>query len=143
MNGPRWISRVVADAIHADTLITHGGLPGVRDEGLLESALACPRQRFAYEPSSDLASLAASYACGLAQNHSHTDGNKRVAFVVMAVFLGLNGSNLITDEADVVATITALAAGELDETPSPSGCEAGCSTATELSRQSVGHEYLH
>ncbi len=117
MNEPRWISRVVADAIHADMLITHGGLPGVRDEGLLESALVRPRQRFAYEPSCDIASLAACYAYSLAQNHPYIDGNKRVAFVVMATFLGINGFNLITDEADVVATITALAAGELEEAP--------------------------
>jgi death-on-curing protein len=117
VNEPRWISRVVADAIHADMLITHGGLPGVRDEGLLESALMRPRQCFAYEPSCGLASLAAAYAYGLARNHPYIDGNKRVAFVVMAAFLGLNGFTLVTDEADVVATMTALAAGELDEAP--------------------------
>ena len=117
MNEPRWISRVVADAIHADMLITHGGLPGLRDEGLLESALVRPRRRFAYEPSCDLASLAASYAYGLAQNHPYIDGNKRAAFVAMAAFLGINGFNVITDEADVVATMTALAAGELEEAP--------------------------
>lgn len=117
MNEPRWISRVVADAIHADLIITHGGLPGMRDGSLLESALMRPRQRFTYEPSADLASLAASCAYGLAQNHPYLDGNKRVAFVVMATFLGLNGFNLVTDEADVVATITALAAGELEEGP--------------------------
>ena len=117
MNEPRWISQVVADAIHTDMLITHGGLPGVRDEGLLESALVRPRQRFAYERSCDLASLAASYAYGLARNHPYVDGNKRVAFVVMAVFLGINGLNLITREADVVATVTALAAGKLAEAP--------------------------
>jgi death on curing protein len=114
---PRWISRVVADAIHSDLLITHGGLPGLRDEALLESALTRPRQRFAYDPACDLASIAASYAYGLARNHPYADGNKRVAFVVMAVFLGLNGLTLVTDEADVVATVTALAAGELEEEP--------------------------
>jgi death on curing protein len=117
MIGPRWISRVVADAIHADMLITHGGLPGVRDEGLLESALMQPRQRFADEPSNDLASLAAIYAYSLARDHPYIDGNKRVAFVVMAAFLGLNGFNVVTDEADVVAMMTALAAGELGEAP--------------------------
>lgn len=117
MNEPRWISRVVADAIHADMIITHGGLPGVREESRLESALVRPRQRFAYEPSCDLASLAATYAHGVAQNHPYIDGNKRVAFVVMAAFLGINGFNVVTDEADVVATMTALAAGELEEAP--------------------------
>ena len=117
MDEPRWISRVVADAIHTDMLITHGGLPGLRDDALLESALTRPRQRFAYDPACDLASMAASYGYGLARDHPYADGNKRVAFVVMAVFLGLNGLDLITDEADVVATMTALAAGELEEEP--------------------------
>jgi len=117
MDEPRWISRVVADAIHTDTLLTHGGLPGLRDDALLESALARPRQRFAYDAACDLAFLAASYAYGLARDHPYADGNKRVAFVAMAVFLGLNGLNLVTDEADVVATMSALAAGELEEEP--------------------------
>ena len=117
MDEPRWISRVVADAIHTDLLITHGGLPGLRDDALLESALTRPHQRFAYDPACDLASLAASYAYGLARNHPYADGNKRVAFVVMAVFPRLNGLDLVTDEADVVATMTALAAGELEEQP--------------------------
>ena len=67
-------------------------MPGTRDENALESALARPRQRFAYEPDTDLAALAAPYAYGLARDHPYNDGNKRVAFVVMAVFLGLNGS---------------------------------------------------
>ena len=117
MNEPRWISRVVADAIHADMLITHGGLPGVRDEGLLDSALMQPRQCFVCEPSNDLASLAATYAYSLARNHPYIDGNRRVAFVVMASFLGINEFNVVTDEADVVATMTALAAGELGDAP--------------------------
>jgi death on curing protein len=115
MSEPRWISRVVADAVQTDMLLTHGGLPGIRNESLLESALARPRQRFTYDPAYDLAAPAASYAYGLARNHPYADGNKRVAFVVMATFLGLDGLNVITDEADVVATMTALAAGELEE----------------------------
>lgn len=117
MDEPRWISRVVADAIHTDMLITHGGLPGLRGDALLESALTRPRHRFAYDPACDLPSIAASYGYGLVRDHPYADGNKRVAFVVMAVFLGLNGLGLITDEADVVATMTALAAGELEEEP--------------------------
>ena len=87
----------------------------MRDEHLLESALMRPRQRFAYDPACDLASLAASYAYGLACDYPYVDGNKRIAFVVMAVFLGLNGWDFITDEADVTTTITALAAGEVEE----------------------------
>jgi death-on-curing protein len=96
-------------------LLTHGGLPGLRDEDLLESALARPRQRFAYDATTDLAALAAAYGFGLARNHPYLDGNKRVAFVTMAVFLGLNGLVFTASEADVVTTMVALAAGMLDE----------------------------
>lgn len=112
---PRWVSRVVVDAVQTDMLLTHGGMPGLRDENLLESALARPIQRFAYEPKADLPSLAAAYGYGLARNHPYNDGNKRVAFVVMAVFLGLNGFRFTASESDVVTTIVALAAGEIDE----------------------------
>ena len=96
-------------------LLTHGGMPGLRDENLLESTLARPRQRYAYEPAVDLAALAAAYGFGLARNHPYNDGNKRVAFVAMAVFLGLNGYELTARDADVVTAIVALAAGEIDE----------------------------
>jgi len=112
---PRWISRLVADAIQTDMLLTHGGMPGLRDENALESAVARPRQRFLYDPKADLAALAASYGYGLARNHPYNDGNKRVALVVMAVFLALNDRELVASETDVVTTIVALASGELDE----------------------------
>ena len=112
---PRWVSRLVIDAIHTDMLLTHGGLPGLRDEGMLESALARPRQRFAYDATTDLAALAAAYGFGLARNHPYVDGNKRVAFVAMAVFLGLNGLEFSAAEDGVVTTIVALASGTLDE----------------------------
>jgi death-on-curing protein len=112
---PRWISRLVVDAIQTDMLLTHGGMPGLRDENALESALARPRQRFSYDPEADVAALAAAYGYGLARNHPYNDGNKRVAFMVMAVFLGLNDCDLVTSEADVVTTIVALASGELGE----------------------------
>ena len=106
---------MVVDAIQTDMLLTHGGMPGLRDENLLESTLARPRQRYAYEPAADLAALAAAYGFGLARNHPYNDGNKRVAFVAMAVFLGLNGYELTARDADVVTAIVALAAGEIDE----------------------------
>jgi death-on-curing protein len=106
---------VVVDAIQTDMLLTHGGMPGLRDENLLESTLARPRQRYAYEPATDLAALAAAYGYGLARNHPYNDGNKRVAFVVVAVFLGLNGYELTASDVDVVTTVVALAAGEIDE----------------------------
>lgn len=112
---PRWVTRVVVDAIQTDLLLTHGGMPGLRDENLLESALARPRQLLSYTPDSDLAALAAAYGYGLARNHPYNDGNKRVAFVVMAVFLGLNGLDFTASEADVVTTIVALASGEISE----------------------------
>jgi len=112
---PRWVSRVVVDAVHLDLIRTHGGMPGTRDEDLLESALARPRQRWGYDTSADLGALAAAYGYGLARNRPYHDGNKRAAFVAMAVFVGLNGFELVADEADVVTTIVALAAGALDE----------------------------
>lgn len=112
---PRWISRLVVDAIQTDMLLTHGGMPGLRDENALESALARPRQRFSYDPEADVATLAAAYGYGLARNHPYNDGNKRVAFMVMAVFPGLNDRDLVASEADVVTTIVALASGELGE----------------------------
>jgi death-on-curing protein len=96
-------------------LLTHGGLPGLRDPGLVESALARPLQRFAYDPTADFAALAAAYGFGLARDHPYRDGNKRVAFVTMAVFLGLNGLAFVATEAEVVTTMVALASGALDE----------------------------
>lgn len=109
------MSRLVVDAIQTDMLLTHGGLPGLRDEDLLESALARPRQRFSYDATTDLAALAAACGFGLARNHPYRDGNKRVAFVTMAVFLGLNGLELTAPETEVVTTMVALASGTLDE----------------------------
>jgi death-on-curing protein len=112
---PRWVSPLVAEAIHFDLLRSHGGMPGVRDEGALESALARGRQRLRYEPHSDLAALAAAIGYGLARNHPFNDGNKRVAFVVMVVFLGLNGLDLKVPEIEVVTVVLGLAAGEISE----------------------------
>jgi death-on-curing protein len=111
----RWVSRLVIDAVQAEMLLIHGGMPGLRDENALESALVRPRQRLAYEVDADLAAPAAAYGYGLARNHPYHDGNKRVAFVVMAVFLGLNGLEFTASEADVVTTMVALASGEFEE----------------------------
>lgn len=90
-------------------------MPGLRDEPSLESALARPRQRFAYEPATDLPALAAAYGYGLVRDHPFNDGNKRVAFVTMGVFLGLNGQEIDAPETEVVAVMLSLAAGELSE----------------------------
>ena len=111
----RWLSRRLLDAIHLDQFRQHGGSPGVRDESALDSALARPRDRWAYDPASDLASLGAAYGYGLARNHCYVDGNKRVAFMALYVFLGLNGWELEAREPEVVEVMLALAAGELGE----------------------------
>jgi death-on-curing protein len=112
---PRWVPRLVIEAVHVDQVREHGGLIGIRDENALESALARARQRWTYEPESDLPRLAADYAFGIARNHPFRDGNKRVAFVAAVVFLGLNGLNLVAPEEEVVEKMLALAAGELDD----------------------------
>lgn len=114
-SAPRWVDRLVVEAVQLDLIREHGGMPGLRDEHTLESALARPRQRHSCEPASTLPELAASYAYGLARHHPFHDGNKRIAFVSMAVFLGLNGLELDAPEPEVVATMVALAAGEIDE----------------------------
>jgi len=105
----------VVDAVHLDMLRTHGGLRGIRDENALESALARPRHRYAYARRTDLPALAASYGYGLARNHPYRDGNKRTAFLVMVVFLELNGRELQASETEVVTMMLRLSAGELSE----------------------------
>ncbi len=112
---PRWLSIVHVLRIHADQIQAHGGSLGVRDRGLLESALERPRNRFLYEPESDLSALAAAYGFGLSSNHPFVDGNKRVAFQAMYLFLGLNAFRIDAPEEDVVALILSLASGNLDE----------------------------
>ena len=112
---PRWVDRLVVEAIHFDLVRAHGGMRGLRDESVLESALARPAQRLAYGLESDVATLAASYGFGLARSHPFNDGNKRVAFVTMAVFVELNGYELAAAESDVVTVMLDLAAGALDE----------------------------
>ena len=112
---PRWLSRLVIDAIHADQLRQHGGLAGVRDENALESALARPQQKWAYETDVDLPVLAAAYAFGLVRNHPYRDGNKRIGFLALTTFLGINDHILDATDEDVVTTMLALADGSLAE----------------------------
>jgi death on curing protein len=112
---PRWVSRALVSAVQADQIRQHGGSPGLRDAGLLESALERPRNRWHYEPDADLASLAAAYGFGIARNHPFLDGNKRVAFQTMYVFLGLDGVRIEAPEPELVATMLRLAEGSLDE----------------------------
>lgn len=110
----RFITKIEAPALHAASLIEHGGGIGLRDEGLLESALARPENLSVYgDPS--VYGLAASFAYGLAKNHPFVDGNKRCAFLVSAVFLELNGRELTASEADAAIAFLNLAAGEMTE----------------------------
>ena len=113
---PRWVPRLVIEAVHLDQIREHGGLIGIRDENALESALARARQRWAYEETTDLPRLAADYAYGISSNHPFRDGNKRVAFLAAVIFLGLNGLHLDAPEDAVVEKMLSLASGELDET---------------------------
>lgn len=111
----RWIDKRVLLLLHGESLAEHGGLPGLRDEGLLDSALARPLNRVAYgQP--DFADLAAAYGCGLAQNHPFADGNKRAAFLAVGLFLALNAFRLQATPLEATQTMLAVAAGELEET---------------------------
>ena len=113
---PEWLTKAVILAIHAEQLAEHGGGTGVRDDGLLDSALARPQNRLAYDAAADLATLAAACAFGLARNHPFIDGNKRTAFVAAEVFLELNGMTVTARDEACVLTMVRLAAGEMEET---------------------------
>lgn len=112
---PTWIPRHAIEAAHAAQVREHGGQLGLRDEGLLESALARPRNRRHSEESVALAFLAASYGYGLAKNHPFLDGNKRIALVAMNMFLILNGHEIEAEEPEVVDAMIRVADGRLDE----------------------------
>ncbi|HWY32378.1 MAG TPA: type II toxin-antitoxin system death-on-curing family toxin [Candidatus Acidoferrum sp.] len=114
MKVPVWLDRTDALAIHEMMLAQYGGLAGVRDEGLLESALAKPQNLFAYAKPS-LAELAASYAAGVVLNHPFLDGNKRTGFMLAATFLELNGRSFNATEESVVQNTLGLASGKLKE----------------------------
>jgi death on curing protein len=109
-----WVALAVAEAAHLEQLAEHGGGEGVRDAGLLESAMARP-QNLALYGDPDAAALAAAYGFGIARNHPFVDGNKRTAAVVAETFLVLNGRSLLASDAELVVAILALAAGELSE----------------------------
>ncbi len=111
---PRWITKLGVIVLHDMSIATDGGAPGIRDEGLLESALDRPRNRFHYEGVTDLPALAATYAVGLAKNHAFADGNKRAAFIAAGLFLDKNGFSLTATQADAALTMLAVAAGEID-----------------------------
>jgi len=115
MDEPIWIDKPEVLVAHSRQLAEHGGSDGLRDEGLLESALGKPRNVFAYEETCDLARLAASYAYGIARNHPFVDGNKRTALVVSISFLLINGIRIIASPEETYFTFLHLAEGTLTE----------------------------
>lgn len=112
---PKWILKKVILLLHSEILADHGGLEGLGDEGLLESALARPKNLFAHSSDVHIARLAASYCFGIIQNHPFLDGNKRTGFLSIGLFLELNGKSLVADQVEAIQIIFALAAGEIDE----------------------------
>ena len=111
---PRWLTRSEVDTFHDVEVRRNGGLPGLRDDGAVESALARPQQKWAYG-TPDLADLAAAYGFGLAKNHGYLDGNKRIGFLALATFLDLNGQDLVATEPEAVTVMLGVASGELGE----------------------------
>ena len=110
----RWIDRRAFLLLHDESIAEHGGAPGIRDEGLFESAMARPLNLVAYgQP--DVAELAAAYGVGLAKNHAFVDGNKRVAFLAVGLFLALNGQRLVATQAEATVVMLDVAAGVMDE----------------------------
>ena len=116
MSEPVWVDARDALALHDRLLTLFGGAAGVRDLGLLQSALARPRQIFAYAETTDLISLAAAMIAGIVRNHPFIDGNKRTGFVAGILFLELNGARFTASEAGAAQAILNLAAGAMDET---------------------------
>lgn len=109
-----WVRKDALLLLHAESLVQHGGMAGIRDEGLLDSALARPQNLASYgEP--DLAALAASYGVGIAKNHPFVDGNKRAAFLATGLCVMLNGQRLMASQVDATLTMLCVASGELDE----------------------------
>jgi death-on-curing protein len=110
-----WLTVDLVIAIHDEQLARFGGPAGLRDLGMLESALGRPMNKYAYENGLDLADLAAAYAYGIARNHPFVDGNKRAALLSLIVFLGLNGIDFVVPEPEAVVAILGLASGTMDE----------------------------
>jgi death on curing protein len=112
---PLWLRRAWVDALHFQQLKRFGGLFGVRDDGAIESALARARNQWEYAEERDIAALAAAYGFGLTRSHGYSDGNKRVGFMAMAVFLDLNGWELDAPEPEVVRVMVGVASGDVAE----------------------------
>ncbi len=115
MREPRWLTSLSAVLLQLESLAEYGGSEGLRDEGLLESALARARNLYTYEGVTDLARLAAAYAFGIVRNHPFMDGNKRAAFMAIGLFLARNGHQLRADKADAARVMFGVASGEIAE----------------------------
>jgi death-on-curing protein len=129
---PAWISKKALLLLHEESLAAFGGARGLRDEGLLDSALARPLNVHAYNPDSTLGDLAASYGFGLAKNHAFVDGNKRAAFLSIGLFLAINGHRLVADQVDAIRTMLAVAAGGLPEAGLATWIKANSRPATSV-----------
>lgn len=126
MIDPVWIDKRDALTLHDRLLALHGGPAGIRDDALLQSALARPRQYFAYADAPDIIRLAAVYTSGIVQNHPFVDGNKRTGFVVGILFLELNGYDFTASEGDAAQAVLALASGALDDSGYAAFLAANC-----------------
>ena len=115
MKEPAWVDERDARILHEKLVAVHGGAGGIRDEGLLGSAMARPKQQFAYADKPDIVAMAAAYTAGIVKNHPFFDGNKRVGFVVGILFLEINGYTFVAPEEQAAQAVINLAAGELDE----------------------------
>ena len=111
---PIWVEKLAIIALHDRSLALHGGPSGIRDEGLLESALQRPANRYFYEGETSIAVLAATYAVGVASNHPFVDGNKRAAYQALILFLALNEAPLKAQPVDAINTMLGVAAGQID-----------------------------
>jgi death on curing protein len=112
---PVWVNRTALLLLHEESLAEFGGSAGLRDEGLFESALERAHHRWTYEPGSTIAQLAACYSFGLTKNHPMVDGNKRVGFLALGIFLLMNGRRLVAERAEAVVVMEDVASGRLDE----------------------------
>ncbi len=112
---PKWLNRRIVETVHTEQLAEHGGGTGIRNEELLESALARSQQIYAYDDTADICTLAAAYGYGIAKNHPFVDGNKRTAYVTMLTFLLVNGYRLTAAMSDRYDTMLAVASGDMEE----------------------------
>jgi death on curing protein len=126
---PKWIDKRALLLLHEESLAMFGGASGIRDEGLLDSALARPRNQFHYEKAESIAKLAAAYGFGIAKNYAFVDGNKRTALLAIGLFLATNGRRLRVSQFEAIETMLALAAGDLNEAKLAVWIDEHCVTA--------------